>query len=677
MGLFTDVERQKAVGSFIYRKQWLLFPLLFFGGLAAVLIILPMPEVSRRLHTHENAMAPASAGSRMKAEHSKRVMKMVDLAEKNRYLAEIARSRKIQPKNYTTSWAWIRDELEDGGFEVFEQQYTVTEPLTRKQHNRTNLYGIWWAWRSDRSECLLLHAPRTKSVNIALSLGLASFFSKLNLWSRNFVILFSEDRYSGLSAFLDEYNDIAPLKLSQMVVAQALPKRAGDIHSGISIDFDKTLFQHIVLGVGGINGRMPNLDLIQASMIVGFHFNIPAVLSPYENIHEYPKSLDERLRTLLAHGKAVSSCEPDGPHALLLAHGIEAVTVRASKEKGKLKVHEDAVIFIEGIYRVLNNLVQKFNQCFYFYLFVDGKKSQFIPLSVFLAPILIMILPLALRALCCWYGDNSWSESGQSDCDKDVKNKEESHEGSQPSILLSSVLVVLSYLCTAATLHGCLEFSPKVYELLHRLWSTECPDPLRTNMTAMFEKNNHTFSEVLKLQLCDSNLENLSAGLCITISFLLTIILHQSLKKMFIPSSIISWVAVEAITLVITATGLATIAALVTPVALPLAIFCVPLSQVFILCKMENNFIRRVSVLVMLVMFSPVSAISIMVSCMCIRFKLVKVLLQLACYPTASSRIFSDLLLGYFAFGSYTFHAVYLVYTPVSSLQLNSMSLMS
>jgi hypothetical protein len=39
---------------------------------------------------------------------------------------------------------------------------------------------------------------------------------------------------------------------------------------------------------------------------------------------------------------------------------------------GLLQVDSDAMSMVEAIFKVFNNMSQKFNQCFYFYLFVDG-----------------------------------------------------------------------------------------------------------------------------------------------------------------------------------------------------------------------------------------------------------------------------------------------------------------
>jgi GPI-anchor transamidase subunit GAA1 len=78
-----------------------------------------------------------------------------------------------------------------------------------------------------------------------------------------------------------------------------------------------------------------------------------------------------RARSLLASVSLAGACQPDGAHGLFLKHGIEAVTLRASRERGDARL-EQAPLVVEAIFRTFNSLVQKWNQCFYFYLHVDG-----------------------------------------------------------------------------------------------------------------------------------------------------------------------------------------------------------------------------------------------------------------------------------------------------------------
>jgi len=111
-----------------------------------------------------------------------------------------------------------------------------------------------------------------------------------------------------------------------------------------------------------------------------------------------------RLLTLFESAKLAGSCNPDGGHAIFLKHGIEAVTFRASNARGDKKLHVAPFKLVEGVFRVLNNLVQKFNQCFYFYLHVDGARSHYLPFTVYIVPLLACCIVLILRALCIWYG---------------------------------------------------------------------------------------------------------------------------------------------------------------------------------------------------------------------------------------------------------------------------------
>ena len=92
------------------------------------------------LRTHENAMSPASARSRLESDHKTRIVKLIDIAEKNRVRNGVISLQKIKPKHFTTPWAWIEKELKADRFEVHTQEYKVLDPLTGRRLSRTNVY---------------------------------------------------------------------------------------------------------------------------------------------------------------------------------------------------------------------------------------------------------------------------------------------------------------------------------------------------------------------------------------------------------------------------------------------------------------------------------------------------------------------------------------------------------
>ena len=78
---------------------------------------------------------------------------------------------------------------------------------------------------------------------------------------------------------------------------------------------------------------------------------------------------------------AAVSCEPDGAHGAMLQHDIPAVTLADAAVRGTRKISEDAAVTAELLFRAFNNMTQRFNQCYYFYFFVDCATFRFVPVS--------------------------------------------------------------------------------------------------------------------------------------------------------------------------------------------------------------------------------------------------------------------------------------------------------
>ena len=72
-------------------------------------------------------------------------------------------------------------------------------------------------------------------------------------------MLITPDMYAGLEAFLNQYQLIPS---GPRLRPSRLSRRAGEIHSAVTLDFRNTRFDRIVIGVTGFNGQLPNLDLV-------------------------------------------------------------------------------------------------------------------------------------------------------------------------------------------------------------------------------------------------------------------------------------------------------------------------------------------------------------------------------------------------------------------------------
>lgn len=157
---------------------------------------------------------------------------------------------------------WLETELRNLGLAVFHQRSLYSYNITR------NVYASIHADRAIGSSALLLHASFRHSTSISMAIALAHILSRSTIWAHDIIFVFSQNEKE-LQSWLTSYHHGNP---------QFLKISTGSILAAVSLEFDDTQFNHLELGIHGINGRLPNLDLIACftkildSMRVPYHF---------------------------------------------------------------------------------------------------------------------------------------------------------------------------------------------------------------------------------------------------------------------------------------------------------------------------------------------------------------------------------------------------------------------
>lgn len=207
-------------------------------------------------------------------------------------------------------FAKIRNELEDLGLEVFEQKFTFSHKLLRglgvkicfqllllphyQNVSSTNLYAIMRSRSGSRTEALVVIAPlrgyggseETIFGSYAYIISLAKqlnckchqFFSDLFLsaqlyWAKDIIFLFPDMEYIGLIAWIDAYHGVKTSSSTQnvhvvskffclVIQGSKLDGRSGSIQAGIVLEFPSLNLDRLDVSYQGINGELPNLDLI-------------------------------------------------------------------------------------------------------------------------------------------------------------------------------------------------------------------------------------------------------------------------------------------------------------------------------------------------------------------------------------------------------------------------------
>lgn len=266
------------------------------------------------------------------------------------------------------------------------------------------LYGIMHASRGDDSEAILLCAPwKTDSGmdnfgGVAVAVALARYFEKLSIWSKNIILVFPQDA-RGLQEWVESYHSDMELT-------------GGSIEAAIVLEYpsDKDRVEYVEIEYEGINGQLPNLDLINTVVNVaqheGFRVSIQGMTESELHRNDYPL----RLQTL---GKGIINSALSG---VLRKSGCEAfsgwniqsITLKAIQSESRQDggAHDITTFgrVVESSFRSVNNLLEKFHQSFFFYLMLSP--NHFVSISSYLPSAVGVAISFALASVARFLGAN-------------------------------------------------------------------------------------------------------------------------------------------------------------------------------------------------------------------------------------------------------------------------------
>ncbi|KAK7483076.1 hypothetical protein BaRGS_00025739 [Batillaria attramentaria] len=413
MGLLTDPKQRQWLVRSILRYQSKLSVLLYVGGLLWFLALAYRP-LNAGTYFSENALLPGLVESNLPQGFSSLQSFASSLKE------EMKKDKERVPKD------WIFQQFQDLGLDTYRQNFTLKYPFRMSTYAKElqlfrgeNIYAILRARRAASTEALVMAAPLRSASNskgrtdggIALMLGLADQFRRNPYWAKDVIFLLSEMDEVGVLAWLDAYHE----SKSPYVFADDLPGRSGPIQAAINLEIPQDKVRYLNLKVEGLNGQLPNLDL----------FNLAVRLGRREHVHgdhhdpETWEGFQHMLGTMLNMMWTQASGAPSGSHGLFHRYHIEALTlegVRLSKGMRAYSLEQLARV-VEGIFRSLNNLLERFHQSFFFYLLPST--DRYVSIGLYMPPFGLM----AVAALALWIMATSPQEP------EDEKEREEKQLG--------------------------------------------------------------------------------------------------------------------------------------------------------------------------------------------------------------------------------------------------------
>ncbi|XP_065485268.1 glycosylphosphatidylinositol anchor attachment 1 protein [Caloenas nicobarica] len=393
MGLLSDPHCRQALSRLVLRLNTPLCVLSYVGGLCWFLA-LAFPALAPRTHMSENAM-----GSTMVEEQFPLGQRVLG------YAREFAAHKK---RAGGMPVAWLEKTMWQVGLEVHTQTFSRTLPFPDEARERymvsgTNVYGILRAPRGASTEALVLSAPCSEGPHnhqaLGLLLALAAHFRGQIYWAKDIIFLVNEHDLLGMEAWLEAYHGV---NLTE-VQSSGTPGRAGAIQAAIALELSSDVVTSFDVAVEGLNGQLPNLDLLNLfhafcqknGLLCTIQGKLPR--SDWDSLPGYLHS----LQTLLLMVLAQASGQPRGDHGLFLRYRIEAITLRGINSFRQYK-YDMATVgkTLEGMFRKLNNLLERLHQSYFFYLLPS--LSRFVSIGIYMPAFGLLVLVLILRALDLW-----------------------------------------------------------------------------------------------------------------------------------------------------------------------------------------------------------------------------------------------------------------------------------
>ena len=236
-------------------------------------------------------------------------------------------------------------------------------------------------------------------LGIAHTLAIGFALHRKPYMAKDIILLFPAQQEHGTRVWLDAYYHSNPQ-------AMPLDAHAGSIQAGVALEFPEEKFFSIDIRRNGINGQLPNLDLINTLVQLCDKNSISTSLyHVYVDVTNTDAFLDyivKSARTLLLNVLTLATGLPDGVHGQFLHYRIEMVTLFGSLDKHQAyqrspitnRAFDDV---IEGVIRSLNNLLERFHQSFFFYLHIN--RRHFVSIATYMIPLGLIVLPAIIRAL--------------------------------------------------------------------------------------------------------------------------------------------------------------------------------------------------------------------------------------------------------------------------------------
>lgn len=223
-----------------------------------------------------------------------------------------------------------------------------------------------------------------------------------SLWSKDIIILITSDSKAGPQAWVDAYhNEHSPES------ADPLQLKSGALQGVVVVDNALNhRFESLHIVYDGINGQLPNLDLLNSAIaIASGQMGIGVSL---QRMWKHGDSYRERLQTMLRGMVSQGLGHASGPHSSFIPYHVDAITLQAVGHGWQDEMAMGRCV--ESTFRSLNNLLEHFHQSFFFYLLMQT--NRFVSIGTYLPSAMLVAINFTIMAIALWIQSGRPQKSG-------------------------------------------------------------------------------------------------------------------------------------------------------------------------------------------------------------------------------------------------------------------------
>ncbi|PWN34863.1 Gaa1-domain-containing protein, partial [Meira miltonrushii] len=385
--------------------------------------LLPIPEkpFRRNVYVDENALQPGSATVEWGWGE-------VEFADR---LAD--RIRSVQDKRDEDRAELISTIFQEIGLTPYKQHYTFHTPS--RSISGINSYARWSSARGDGREAFIIAVPwknskdgslsayqkkkirRTNVRGIATALTIAKFLSGYRHWSKDLIFVIADDELHGMQAFTSQYFGRHQNNLD----CEELQTRGALVWNALSIDYPSDSFSGIILKHEGLNGQLPNLDVISTLTNVMYRADgLPVELNdateddweerPWGEVGDLlekhllqsgdgTRKYLSGLWNMFGQISRLTIGRPTGVHGLFHRYHVDAITIFASPAQGPYGFwHMGRTV--ESVTRSMSNLLERLHHSHFFYILTSPER--FIEVTKYLPVAILFGVALLIAGIALW-----------------------------------------------------------------------------------------------------------------------------------------------------------------------------------------------------------------------------------------------------------------------------------